>query len=108
MEFLPQSVQELIQNQPTWVYILILIIPFCMALSFRELMCWFWKVNKVVGKLERIDKSLQKLEGVLSAGQEETVTQVEQASVVPTAKTVNAEESRQGPTSAGNEDFKLE
>ena len=108
MEFLPQSIQELIQNQPTWVYILVVVIPFCMALSFREFMCWFWKLNKVVSRLERIDKSLRQLEQVMSKQTSEPEQRDQQPHIVPAAKTGNAEDVPQGPLTTGSEEFKLE
>jgi len=108
MDFLPASLQELLQNQPTWVYALILIIPFCMALSFREFMCWFWKANKVVNRLDRIDRSLQELNRVLSQNSAAAEQAKNSPRAVKTANARNTEEVSRGPTSTGDEDFKLE
>jgi len=50
--------QGLIDGAPWWAYVLIVVAPICMLLGFRESMCWFWKVNTLVSRLERIEKRL--------------------------------------------------
>ncbi len=44
--------------QPWWVYLLIALIPLCILVSIREFTCWFWKINKIVDCLERIEERL--------------------------------------------------
>jgi hypothetical protein len=53
-------------QQPWWVYALIVFIPFCVTLCFREAFCWFWKINKLISRLERLDTRLNSLHGAIS------------------------------------------
>lgn len=41
-----------------WVYCLALFLPLCVFLSIREAICWFFKVNKLVNRLERIERAI--------------------------------------------------
>ena len=82
-------------NQPWWVYALILLIPLCLMISVREFACWFWKLNKIVDRLERIETKLGALavEGNQSreAAKKKTSPPPEPKAVPPPTKT--------GPTS---------
>ncbi len=44
----------------TTTYILLALIPVCIAVAIREIYCWFLKQNKIVSKLERVEKQLIK------------------------------------------------
>ena len=50
--------KELIEGAPWWAYVLAVIAPICMLLGFRESMCWFWKVNALVSRLDKIEKRI--------------------------------------------------
>lgn len=54
--------KQLASGADWWVYLLIALAPICMLLAFREGMCWFWKVNTLVNRLDRIEKRLAKLD----------------------------------------------
>ncbi len=43
--------------------IIILIILFLLFLAFREVMCWYWKINKTLENQETIIKLLEKIAG---------------------------------------------
>jgi hypothetical protein len=43
-------------------FVFILLITIIVFLIFREIFCWYWKVNSIVGILERIDRRLESLE----------------------------------------------
>lgn len=45
-------------QQPWWVYALLILIPLCVLLSLREACCWFFKFNKMVNRLERIEAAI--------------------------------------------------
>ncbi len=51
--------QFLTTQQPWWIYALLGLVPVCILISIREFSCWFWKVNKIVGRLDRIEKQLR-------------------------------------------------
>ena len=68
-------------QEPWWVYALAFILPLCVMLSIRETWCWFFKLNKVVNRLERLEKAIY----TLAEGQ------------IP-AETKPKSESRKGPT----------
>ena len=60
------AVEEIISyllgaRQPWWVYGLLALIPICMLITVREMSCWFWKINKLVDRLERIEVQLRNL-----------------------------------------------
>lgn len=50
--------QLLAQSPPWWVYVLAALIPLSLFFLFREGMCWFWKINRIAGRLERIEALL--------------------------------------------------
>ena len=57
-------------SQPWWVYTLAVLIPLSFVLTVRELNAWFFKLNKLVDRLERIEKALLRLQpGSLTDGQ---------------------------------------
>lgn len=39
-----------------------LVVLFIIMLLFRELACWYWKINKIVKLLEKIEKNTNKNE----------------------------------------------
>ncbi len=45
-------------SAPWFVYALIVLIPFSILIAIREAYCWFNKVNKVVNRLEKLDKRI--------------------------------------------------
>ena len=53
-------------QQPWWIYAAIVFIPFCVILCFREVFCWFWKINKLINRLERLDTRLNGLQGAIT------------------------------------------
>ncbi len=57
-----QILNAIPSDQPVWVYALAALIPFCMLLALREFVCWFWKLNALVSRLDRIERALLKLE----------------------------------------------
>ncbi len=48
-------------GQPWWVYAVALLVPICVMFTVREFFCWFWKINTLVGRLERLEKSIKLL-----------------------------------------------
>ena len=52
-------------NAEWWVYAIILFIPFSVMIAVREAYCWFNKINKVVSRLERLDKRFKNLNQTL-------------------------------------------
>ncbi len=47
-----------------------------LLLVFREVICWYWKINRAIGHLESIDQSLKQLvkqSSVSSASEDETL-----------------------------------
>ena len=42
--------------------LLILILALCVFLICRELFCWYWKINAIVDKLDKIVASLGNIE----------------------------------------------
>lgn len=50
-----------LDSQPWWVYALMALVPICVLITIREFFCWFWKINKLISRLERIDKNLRNL-----------------------------------------------
>ena len=66
--------EQLTNGAEWWVYLLVLLVPLSMLLAIREAICWFWKVNALVGSLRRVEKQLVKLNerlGVAVGGEEE-------------------------------------
>ena len=47
---------------PWWVYALLVLFPLIGMISAREALCWFWKINKVVDRLERIEARLHSIQ----------------------------------------------
>jgi len=48
-----------------WIYAIILFIPFSVMIAIREGYCWFNKVNKVINRLERLDRRFHNLNNTL-------------------------------------------
>lgn len=44
----------------TTTYIIVALIPLCIAVAIREIWCWFFKQSKLVSKMERVEKQLIK------------------------------------------------
>jgi len=59
---LDSLLQLLSQPAPWWIYLLAALIPLSLFVAFRELACWFWKLNRIVRSLERIEARLAALE----------------------------------------------
>lgn len=55
------------------IYILALVVGFIIFLILRELMCWYYKINKIVSLLEEISSKLGRArltrEEIVSVGQ---------------------------------------
>ncbi len=56
---LEDLVQLLSHQQPWWVYLVVALIPLSLTLVAREIFCWFWKLNKIANRLERIEALLR-------------------------------------------------
>lgn len=52
-------------DAPLWLYALILFIPFCVLIAVREAYCWFNKVNAVVSRLDKIDRTMKDLKNAI-------------------------------------------
>jgi hypothetical protein len=50
-------------DAPWWIYFILILIPICILVAIREGFCWFFKVNKMAKKLERIDRRLMVING---------------------------------------------
>lgn len=50
-------------GQPWWVYAVAALVPICMLIAVREFACWFWKINKLVNRIERVENALKSLDG---------------------------------------------
>ncbi|HMO17436.1 MAG TPA: hypothetical protein PKA63_04890 [Oligoflexia bacterium] len=64
-EFIDGTSQIFTGKAPWWVYLLIALIPVCILVTVREVSCWFFKVNKFLRKVDRIDKRLAVLTGTM-------------------------------------------
>jgi len=53
------------------VAIICLLVLLGVFLLFREILCWYWKINQAIELLERIDHKLDRLPDKLPAIQEE-------------------------------------
>lgn len=57
--FIIDLMSSLADGSASWfVYALIVLIPFSILIAIREAYCWFNKVNKVVSRLEGLDKRI--------------------------------------------------
>ena len=52
--------------EPVGIFLIGLLIFLVVFLIIRELLCWYWKLNHIVGLLEDIKLSLEKKENRLS------------------------------------------
>lgn len=50
------------ENQPWWFWAAAALVPICVLIFVREFMCWFWKTNKVLRRLEKLEKRINGLE----------------------------------------------
>ncbi|HKV54935.1 MAG TPA: hypothetical protein VJN94_09855 [Candidatus Binataceae bacterium] len=50
-------------NQPTVILIGIVVVVL-VFLAIRRIICWYWKINRMVALLESIDSSLKQLPAV--------------------------------------------
>jgi hypothetical protein len=48
---------------PLWVYFILALIPICILVAVRESFCWFFKVNRISRRLDRLDKRMMVLNG---------------------------------------------
>ncbi len=74
------------ENQPWWFWAAVALVPICVLIFVREFLCWFWKINKVLRRLDKLEKRLTGLE--LGTAD---VTPVKRTSTA--AKTSNSEHS---------------
>lgn len=51
----------LFQDSPWWLYALIALIPVSITLAIREGLCWFWKTNAQIKRLDKIARTLEKI-----------------------------------------------
>ena len=82
---------SLIPAQPWWVYALLILLPLFFLLALREFVCWFWKINRTVDSLERLEITLKELRDIMErAVTRRTSAQAQRAAVDPqaAAKTV--------------------
>lgn len=54
-------VQLLTNHPPWWVYVVAALIPLSILYVMREGCCWFWKMNRAIDTLERIERHLEHL-----------------------------------------------
>ena len=66
-----EQLLNLIQNlEHPWIAVgLALLVPISVVICIREVSCWFWKINKIVARLESIEYYLQNLQQPLSTAQ---------------------------------------
>jgi hypothetical protein len=50
---------------PLWLYVVLALIPICVIIAVRETFCWFFKVNGINRRLDRLDKRLMVLNGTV-------------------------------------------
>ncbi len=50
-----------------WAFVITLLILVVIFLICRELVCWYWKINKAVDLLERQNVLLERIEAALAA-----------------------------------------
>jgi hypothetical protein len=43
---------------PLWIYLVLTLIPICILVTIREMFCWFFKVNRTLRKVSKLDKRL--------------------------------------------------
>lgn len=56
-----EAVKGLLSGEASTVtYIVVALIPLCIAIAVREIWCWFFKQTKLVSKMERVEKQLVK------------------------------------------------
>lgn len=105
----------------TTTYLILALIPVCILIAIREIWCWFIKQNKLVSKMEKIEKQLKKtnqlLEGLGNELREDRVAQVNGApskEFVPSTpknydrpSTQEHPEVRTEPKSLGDRKFSL-
>jgi len=61
MDILDRIIDLFLKEHPWWIYVLSVIIPLCVLITIREIMCWFWKTNKMVRRLNKIERQLDQL-----------------------------------------------
>jgi hypothetical protein len=62
----PSSLSALFGGEiSTTALILLGVVPICIALFIRELVCWFYKVNGFLRRLNRIETQLKRVADVL-------------------------------------------
>jgi len=49
-------------NQPWWFWALAALLPLCALLFVREFLCWFWKINHALRRLDRLEKRISGLQ----------------------------------------------
>ena len=54
---------DLFKNDPPWwIYLVVVLIPLCVVLFIREFSCWFFKLNKMLASIKKLELKLEKLE----------------------------------------------
>ena len=59
-------------NSPAGIISIILVLLFIWAilfLLFRQLVCWYWKINKAIGLLESIESHLSEMRSSKTVGE---------------------------------------
>jgi hypothetical protein len=101
-----QVLNSIPSDQPVWVYALVALIPFCMMLALREFVCWFWKLNALVSRLDRIEKSVLKVERAIKVEADNTASSVNRNNKGPDKRTPQVVLTDESTSASG--EFKLE
>ena len=72
---LESLVQLLTNHPPWWVYVVAALIPLSILYVLRESCCWFWKMNKALDTLDRIEQHLSTLASRRPAADERPFTE---------------------------------
>lgn len=78
MNILELLIQRFGADSAWWIYAIAAAIPLCVLLALREFICWFFKFNKMIHLLERIDGELEETK--------ERAKNIESAKVMPIKK----------------------
>ncbi len=72
---LESLVQLLTNHPPWWVYVVAALIPLSILYVLRESCCWFWKMNRAVDTLDRIERHLASISSRDSGADERPFTE---------------------------------